>query len=223
MNRMKAIYPIAYVCVAILILAGSTQNPRRELAGPQAFPGQNRAALQQQRAGEPVSENEWQDVVNWMQVHCPNQMDFYLHRLENRPLQQAAVKKRIVELYRQINTVRDDYLLKPALILHAESQDKVFGASIEFREAWQQRDHRNLPQAQQHLQEATEQLIDSEIGVRKARVQKLQNELEDMIKRKSQLVKARFDQQLKLARNPGPGPRGSGDADINPPSDADKH
>lgn len=207
---MKSIYPIVGVCAAILLVAGSPQNDRRELAAPQGFPGQGRAALQQQRGNEP-SENEWQQIVDWMQVHCPNQIDFYLHKLENRPVQQAAVKKRIVELYRQINAVRNDNLLKQAMVGHAEAQDKVFGASIDLREAWQN-DRQRFPLAQQNLRAATEQLIDSEIAVKQARVTRLQNELADMAKRRTQIVAERFKQQLKLAQNPGAGPRATGDA-----------
>ena len=219
---MKTIYPIAGVCAVILLVAGSPQNDRRELAAPQGFPGQGRAALQQQRGNEP-SENEWQQIVDWMQIHCPNQIDFYLHKLENRPVQQTAVKKRIVELYRQINAVRNDNLLKEAMIHHAEAQDKLFGASIDVREAWQSNRQR-LQLAKQNLKAATEQLIDSEIEVKQARVAKLENELADIAKRKQQLVIERFNQQVRLAQNPGPGPRATGDADaITPPSDVDKH
>jgi hypothetical protein len=228
MIRTKLIQPFAYVvCAAILLFAASRQAVQRQFAAPQQsprFPGENRGALQQQRANEPPSENEWQQISEWMEIHCPNRMNFYLHRLENRPIEKAAVQKRIVELYRQLNGIRNDPLLKQALVNQAEAADKVFGAALNFREANQQHDARGAQVAQQSLQAATEQLVDAEITVKQARVQRLQSEVEDMIKRKQQLVNQRFHQQLNLARNPLPAGKATGDADVAPPpSDADKH
>jgi hypothetical protein len=223
MKAMKVVQPVAYACAAALMASGSPQDAQHHPAAPQRFPGENRAALPQQRGGEAVSENEWQEIVDWMEVHCPNRMEFYLHRLENRPVQQAAVKKQIVELYRQISAVRNDDLLKQAMIVHAESQDKMFGASINLREAWQRNDQRQVMLAKQNLQAATAQVIDAEIDVKQARVQKLQAEVEQMMKRKPQLVAERFNQQINLARSPLASPKATGDAEgISPPSD-EKH
>jgi len=219
MNAIR--YVSLAVCGAVLVLAAA-----RPAALPSTAAREDQQSSSDTGAARPKdtgSDIQWEQIQDWVKQFCPNRLRF-LESLNFRPAQKMRARQLIIDRYRQIQQIRDESLRR-AMQAQVSAEDRVFGAQIEFRQARARNDKAGLEHAKVHLQAAVVDLVDAEVRQRQVRIERLQNEIQNL----RQNTKQTFLAKIQQAGGMGPGNRATEDAappppdrgGANPPDDKD--
>lgn len=205
------------ICAAALLLAYSFRPVEtRNAQQPRAAQQDNRA---QRGTAAPTPDADWQEAATRMREFCPNRIDFIINRLQNKPAEQEQAKRRMIDLYRQLKNIpRNDVELQKAMAFQTQADDLQFGAILKYRDARQANNAAQQLVADRDLKAAAEALVNAEIRVKLARIQRLQAEVNDLEGRRQVLVNQRYNQGLNLAKNTAAlsGGKVTGDAVVDP-------
>jgi hypothetical protein len=156
------------------------------------------------------TDQEWSNVLQWMQQHSPNRLKFLQGPMSGNKAQLLQARQLIWNEYQVLQAVRYRQL-REAMVAQAEAQDQVFGAQIALRESRQSHNADREEAAQHALKAAVEHLVDGEQTVVQTRIEKLQRDLERLKKNHDQRVTQIYRNKLRQA-----GGTQARDADIPP-------
>ena len=129
-------------------------------------------------------EHEWAEVQSWMEKHSRNRLNFLQHMPEGRA---QRAKQIAIEKYEQI--VRAQFpALQVAMTREVEAEDGVFGAMIELKQARTAKDAKAENNAKAKVKGQVQSLFTARLAEKKARIERLQKEVEFQQKNETQLV-----------------------------------
>ena len=208
------------LCAGAILFAGAAFHS--PVADAQTAQGQSQSDKVRQLQSQPPkinAEQEWKAAVEFMQVNCPNRINFVINQLQDkRPIQFDHAKELILKQYRQISSIKDPetYNLAKA---QAQIQDQVFGAQLEYRAAKVRNDQRGMLNAKKALTAIEEQQVEVQIALRSLRIKRLQKEIDDFNMKRRSYVDNWTNDEIKRATNTefDDGANRSGNAAIEDP------
>lgn len=178
---MKTTRLIAWVlCAAPLALAAEGQRP---LFGRQ---GLNRSAdARDFRSGQPLTDEEWEQVRPWAEQHCQNRLAF-IYKMGN-DVQRERAKRLIYNRYHQIMNI-PSAKVREVVEEQVKIQDKIFGAQIALRVAHGAHNSQQEKNAQATLKEAVKELVQAQIRDKQVRIERLTAELKRLTENQDRLA-----------------------------------
>lgn len=167
---MKIVRLVVWLlCAAPLVAAAdgpaSAPGPRADGAG--RMPAARRPPVFRPQV-EPVSPDEWNQIKDWMKIHCPNRYVFASKKSVGDPITQL-----IAERYRLISRTQFTPL-HDALLAQTEAQDKIFGDSLRLRKPVNSSERKA---AEDSLRQHIHELFIANMDEKKARIERLTQEL----------------------------------------------
>ena len=139
------------------------------------------------RDTQPVDDQEWEQIKDWMRQNSPNRLNFIEYRMDGNEQQKQRARQLVAMKYRQLKSIPFKKL-RDAMEAVAKAQDQVFGAQLQVRDARRDRDEGSEKAAQEKLHQAVEALIDSQIAERQVRIDRLKGEIESLKKHKADVA-----------------------------------
>jgi hypothetical protein len=190
---MKIVRLVAWVlCAAPLVAAadGPASAPGARADGTTRMPAARKPPISRPHV-EPVSKDEWTQILDWMKIHCPNRYVF-----ANRSGVAEPIKQLIAERYRLIS--RTQYKpLHDALLAQTEAQDKIFGDGIRLRKPGNSSERKA---AEDSLRQDIHELFVANIDEKKARIERLTQEVNRQTKNEAKIETRWFNSTLAQVR-----------------------
>lgn len=195
---MKTTRLIAWVlCAATLTVAANGQRP------PLGRQGFNRPAdARDLRGGQPLSEEQWQQVLPWAQEHCQYRLAF-IEKMGS-DAQRERARRLIYNRYRQIMNIQFADV-RQVVERQVKVQDEVFGAQIALRVSRGANNSQQEEKAKAALKAAVKELVQVQIEDKKVRIERLTAELKRLTKDPDQLAEQWYQNKLEQVYGRAPG------------------